>query len=84
MALLSVKNGLVSVEKVATELQNADYLTKGLPHEVFHKNRQRVQGWIVYVEGVAQFYADRRDWVTPGHCSERESQDITDSGHARD
>ena len=77
----AVKNGLVSVKKVDTELQNADYLTKGLPHKVFHKNRQRVQGWIVFVKGVPKFYADRRDSATSGHYSERESQENPDSGH---
>jgi hypothetical protein len=38
-------NGWLIVEKCSTDMQDADYLTKGLPREVFEKNRQRVQGW---------------------------------------
>ena len=38
-------DGWLFVEKCPTQLQNADYLTKGLPREPFQENRQRVQGW---------------------------------------
>ena len=31
-----------------TKLQNADYLTKGLPQEVFQANCHCVQGWIAH------------------------------------
>ena len=34
----SVKNGEIKVEKIDTKEQNADYMTKGLPHENFHAN----------------------------------------------
>ena len=34
----------VSIERVDTALQNADYLTKQLPVEAFVSNRRRVQG----------------------------------------
>ena len=55
----AVKEGVegieVKVSKIDTHLQNADYLTKGLPQEVFHANRQRVQGWIVMLDGKSQF-----------------------------
>ncbi len=38
-------NGWLIVEKCPTDLQDADYLTKGLPRVVFEQNRFRVQGW---------------------------------------
>jgi len=34
----------VTIERVDTKLQNADYLTKSLPSEAFLANRLRVQG----------------------------------------
>jgi hypothetical protein len=37
--------GWLIVVKCPTDLQDADYLTKGLPRELFEKNRKRVQGW---------------------------------------
>jgi hypothetical protein len=41
----NVTNGDVVVCKVDTKLQDADYMTKGLPRETFESNRRRVQGW---------------------------------------
>ena len=38
-------DGWLIVEKCSTDVQNADYLTKGLAREAFEKNRFRVQGW---------------------------------------
>lgn len=38
-------NGGISVEKVATDLQRANYLTKGLPRESFERERRMSQGW---------------------------------------
>jgi hypothetical protein len=38
-------NHSVTVNKVDTKLQDADYMTKGLPREPYEKNRFRVQGW---------------------------------------
>jgi hypothetical protein len=35
----------ILVLRVDTKLQDADYLTKGLPRETFEANRLRVQGW---------------------------------------
>jgi hypothetical protein len=40
-----INNGDAKVSKVPTELQDADYFTKGLPRESFERNRRRVQGW---------------------------------------
>ena len=85
-----MKNGSIKVEKIDTKLQNADYLTKGLPHETYHENRKRVQGWLVSLNGKPQFFLD------PPHCeslnlspSERESQDtaaanLADPSHTSD
>ena len=62
------------MKKIDTHKQNADYLTKGLPHEVFHENRKRVQGWIVFVSGKPNFYVDwRADQTDQSH--ERESRE---------
>ena len=36
---------LISLEYIATDLQDGDYLTKGLLRIPFEKNRFRVQGW---------------------------------------
>lgn len=38
-------DGWLVVEKIATDLQDADYLTKGLVKVKFEANRMRVQGW---------------------------------------
>jgi hypothetical protein len=40
-----INNGDAKVSKVPTELQDADYFTKGLPRESFERNRLRVQSW---------------------------------------
>jgi hypothetical protein len=40
-----VNRGDAKVSKIDTKLQDADYLTKGLPREPFESNRRRVQGW---------------------------------------
>ena len=40
-----VQDGKITVEKVDTKLQAADYLTKGLPRELFENCRKLVQGW---------------------------------------
>ena len=40
-----VRNGTVTVVKVNTEEQWADYLTKGLSRETFERVRKLVQGW---------------------------------------
>ncbi len=40
-----INYGDAKVSKVPTELQDADYFTKGLPRESFERNRRRVQGW---------------------------------------
>jgi hypothetical protein len=37
--------GWIIVEKCPTDMQDADYLTKGLAREPFENNRFRVQGW---------------------------------------
>jgi hypothetical protein len=38
-------DGWMMVHKCATDLQDADYLTKGLPRDTHEANRKRVQGW---------------------------------------
>ena len=38
-------NGWLMVQKCATDLMNADYLTKGLVRVKLEANRKRVQGW---------------------------------------
>ena len=68
----SVRNGDVLVKKIETRLQNADNLTKGLPHDVFHENRRRVQGWLVSVNGKDKLWLDSRSGLSP---NERESQE---------
>ena len=40
-----IGNGNISVEYVASHLQDADYLSKGLARMPFEANRLRVQGW---------------------------------------
>lgn len=40
-----VKNGDVTVEKIDTKEQIADFLTKGLVREVFEKLRAKALGW---------------------------------------
>ena len=40
-----VKDGKVTVEKIDSNSQRADYLTKGLPRAVFEHIRKLVQGW---------------------------------------
>lgn len=40
-----VKAGIVSIFKIDTKEQRADYLTKGLVRELFEKIRKLVQGW---------------------------------------
>jgi hypothetical protein len=40
-----VKDGTVDVVKIDTKEQRADYLTKGLPRELFETIRKLVQGW---------------------------------------
>ena len=57
----AVNKGEVTVVKIATDLQNADYLTKGLPLEVFTSNRYRVQGWVVSI--------DNSLWIAVGSSS---------------
>jgi hypothetical protein len=37
--------GWLVVQKCPTDLQDADYLTKGLPRDSHEANRKRVQGW---------------------------------------
>ena len=54
----SVKNGEINVEKIDTKEQNADYMTKGLPHEIFHANRRRVQGWTGFVGDEPKLWLD--------------------------
>ena len=41
----AVTSGDIHVVKVSTQDQLADYLTKGLPREVFEHIRRLVQGW---------------------------------------
>ena len=72
----SVRKGDVLVKKIETHLQNADYLTKGLPHEVFHQNRRRVQGWLVSVNGKDKLWLDSRYELSP---NERESQETDEN-----
>jgi hypothetical protein len=43
-AQLVTINGDAKVSKVNTELQDADFLMKGLPREPFERNRRRAQG----------------------------------------
>jgi len=38
-------DGWLEIEKCATELMNADYLTKGLVRVKYEGNRERTQGW---------------------------------------
>ena len=40
-----VKDKVVNIVKVASELQDADFLTKVLPRPSFEANRKRVMGW---------------------------------------
>lgn len=40
-----VSNGTLTIEKISTTEQRADYLTKGLSRDVFEKIRKLVQGW---------------------------------------
>jgi hypothetical protein len=40
-----VKSGAIKVLKICTTLQRADFLTKGLPRNLFEKIRKLVQGW---------------------------------------
>ena len=40
-----VKDGDIEVLHVDTDLQDADYMTKGLPHQPFESNCFRTQGW---------------------------------------
>ena len=40
-----VKDGDIEVLRVNTDLQDADYLTKGLPHQLFESNCFGTQGW---------------------------------------
>jgi hypothetical protein len=40
-----VSSGEISISKIDTAEQRADYLTKGLPRESFEKIRKLVQGW---------------------------------------
>ena len=40
-----VKDGDIEVLRVDTDLQDADYMTKGLPHQPFESNCFRTQGW---------------------------------------
>ena len=68
----AVRAGDIVVEKVDTSLQNADYLTKGLPAEPFLANRQRVQGWLVWIDGKPHVKIHSG---VPGSMDERESQD---------
>jgi len=35
----------LNIQKIATDLQDADYFTKGLVRDLFERNRLRVQGW---------------------------------------
>jgi hypothetical protein len=41
----AVTSGDIHVVKVSTQDQLANYLTKGLPREVFEHIRRLVQGW---------------------------------------
>jgi hypothetical protein len=41
----AVNSGEVSVVKIDTSEQRADYLTKGLSRDTFEKIRKLVQGW---------------------------------------
>ena len=69
------------VKKIETHLQNADYLTKGLPHEVFHQNRRRVQGWLVSVNGKDKLWLDSRYGLSP---NERKSQETDENKPLKD
>ena len=40
-----VKDKVVNIVKVASELQDANFLTKVLPRPSFEANRERVMGW---------------------------------------
>ena len=40
-----VKDGDIELLHVNTNLQDADYMTKGLPCQTFESNRFRTQGW---------------------------------------
>ena len=72
----SVKNGEIKVEKIDTKEQNADYMTKGLPHEIYHANRRRVQGWTGFVGDEPKLWLDPLHDQSPnGTARERESQD---------
>ena len=74
----SVKNGSIKVEKIDTKEQNADYLTKGLPHETYHANRRRVQGWLGFVEQEPKVCVDPlHDPLSKGTPRERESENST-------
>jgi len=40
-----VQDGTIEAKKVSTDLQRADYMTKGLVREIYEKIRKLNQGW---------------------------------------
>ena len=40
-----VEDGMILIQKIESRDQGADYLTKGLPRELFEHNRQLIHGW---------------------------------------
>ena len=40
-----VEDGMISIPKIESRDQGADYLTKGLPCKLFEHNHQLIQGW---------------------------------------
>ena len=73
----AVRDGDVKVSKIKTTLQNADFLTKGLPQETFQANRHRVQGWATSPNMALVPLAPRKHNGKPSAdpTHERESQD---------
>jgi hypothetical protein len=41
----AVNSGEITIVKIDTTEQRADYLTKGLPRDTFEKIRKLAQGW---------------------------------------
>ena len=82
----AVNSQEISVERIETTEQNADYLTKGLPRETFIGNRNRVQGWITSLDQPVKNKTDRifdenvsktSGSSLNGNALERESRDTS-------
>ena len=88
MKTLRNTKGEFKVVKVDTKLQNANYLTKGLPQEGFQANCHRVQGWIAHSDqnnsqNVLNVHSKESKHVSSAQLSapqsKRESRDTVDA-----